>query len=117
MITDERGCEYIPIFKTHVKIGDEIPIGFTSSKEYSMPLNETYDHIETQFLTSTERDVNFPDEENVKVISIFSVPLNMLLSFYERIIIREYEFGGTEIKCRVYNNNNDVIGIAEAEYI
>ena len=56
------------------------------------------------------------DEPGVTEIAKYSAPVDMSVTYDQRISITEFEFGGTEIKCRVFDKNEAMVGHAVAKY-
>ena len=113
---DEYGLQTLPQFLVHVKKGAEIPSGFRGRKQLCMPLTATQTWCQHRFLQTDHAIVVFPDEPGVTEIAKYSTPVDMTVSYDQRISITEFEFGGTEIKCRVFDKNEAMVGHAVAKY-
>ena len=116
VVGDEWGLQTLPQFLVHVKKGAEIPSGFRGKKQICMPLTSTQTWCQHRFLQTDHATVVFPDEPGVAEIAKYSVPVDMSVSYAQRISITEFEFGGTEIKCRVFDKNEAMVGHAVAKY-
>lgn len=115
--TDERGLAYLPYFDVHVQAGDEIPTGFLSQRHTSVPFSSTQSVCHTDVLSTDRKVVQFPDEKGVSTIAKFSFPVDLSVPFSDRSFETEFEFGGTEIVCRVYKHGtSDLVGSCTAQY-
>jgi hypothetical protein len=70
IILDEDGAPRIEGFITHVTVGTEIPVGFTSLRLCSTPLFDAQEFTLSEFIASPNANVHFPDEEGNMVTMI-----------------------------------------------
>jgi hypothetical protein len=115
-VIDEYGRQTLPQFLVHVKKGAEIPSGFRGGKQHVSPMTSTQTRCNHNFLQTDHETVVFPDEPGVTEIAKYSVPIDMTVPYGERTSITEFEFGGTEIKCRLFDANEAIVGHAVAKY-
>ena len=100
-------------------MGDEIPSGSKSVKKWYQPLSSCQSFVINTFLiTSNTHGANYCEEEGVFKLLEFIIPIDMTISFQNRIFQSEYEFGGIEIKCRIYKyGTEEVVGFGTVKYL
>ncbi|GMH41656.1 hypothetical protein BSKO_09566 [Bryopsis sp. KO-2023] len=101
-----HGEKRLEIFKVHVRVGDDIDESDLKRNPYG-PLYDEQESCKISVLITKERDVFHPGEEGVEELASADVPFDMDLPFEDRKVWVKFSFGGTEVRCVIYDATGD----------
>jgi hypothetical protein len=116
LVRTVNGTTYIRVLETYIRAGQEVPAGFTTEREHSIPLTESQTGVTSRFFASRSENINFRDEPGVKQLGSLTVPIDTSLPHAKRCVSSELEFGGTEIKVHVYDHTGRRAGTAQLSF-
>ncbi|GMH34552.1 hypothetical protein BSKO_02386 [Bryopsis sp. KO-2023] len=97
------GKRWLDMFSVHVRAGDNIDETDGNRRQCYGPLYRHQTSCTVPILITRERYVSHPQEEGVRELASISIPFNKALPFEDRTIWVEFLFGGTEVRCLIFD--------------
>ncbi|GMH40895.1 hypothetical protein BSKO_08799 [Bryopsis sp. KO-2023] len=100
------GKEVLDFFSVHGRVGDDLDVTKRRKRLY-MPLTPEQTVTKIQILVTGNYNVFHIDEVGVRELASIEIPCNMSLPFQDRKMFVEFSFGGTEVRCYVFDASGE----------